>query len=104
MLERKKVTIHSQKASNSKSTTQVDHPSRPPKSDIPTNPVDKKIWLVLEFCRFPRSLNEIMAMLEMDSRKWVREKYVLPLLGTKLELTIPDKPNSRLQKYRTIVQ
>ena len=41
-------------------------------------------------------------MLGMNNKRWVREKYVTPLIGRMLALTIPDKPNSRYQKYKTI--
>lgn len=55
---------------------------------------------ILDFCREPRSMTEIATMLGVKDRKWIREHYILPLLNTHLELTIPDKPNSRMQKYR----
>ncbi len=58
---------------------------------------------VLRFCETPRSLQEIMDFLVLKDRKWVRAKYLIPLLQQALlELTIPDKPNSKYQKYRTI--
>lgn len=57
---------------------------------------------VLEFCRTPKSISEIAAMLGVKDKKWARKKYVTPLLGTKLQMTIPDKPNSQNQKYQTI--
>ena len=57
---------------------------------------------VFEFCRTPRSIVEIANMLGVGDRRWVRKKYVLPFLGTKLKMTILDKPNSQNQKYRTV--
>lgn len=57
---------------------------------------------VFEFCKFPKSIVEIADMLGVNDRRWVRKKYVAPFIGTKLQMTIPDKPNSRNQKYRTI--
>ena len=39
--------------------------------------------------------------LELQDRKSFRERYLKPALADGLiEMTIPDKPNSRLQKYR----
>lgn len=57
---------------------------------------------IINFCRTPRSLVEISEILGVKDKKWVKEKYMKPLIGTKLALTIPDRPNSRYQKYRTI--
>ena len=57
---------------------------------------------IIEFCHTPRSVSEIVEMLGVKDKKWVKEKYMKPLIGTKLALTIPDRPNSRYQKYRTI--
>lgn len=55
---------------------------------------------VFEFCRTPKSIAEIANMLGVRDRKWVRKKYVAPFLGSKLQMTIPDKPNSQNQKYQ----
>ena len=57
---------------------------------------------VFEFCRVPKSITEIADMLGVKDKKWVRKKYVTPFLGIQLQMTIPDKPNSRNQKYRTM--
>ena len=39
--------------------------------------------------------------LGLQDRKSFRERYLNPALAAELiEMTIPDKPNSRLQKYR----
>ena len=54
---------------------------------------------ILAFCSEPRSMQEITAMLQMKSVNWVRSKYVLPLLGSELKYTQPDRPKSRTQKY-----
>lgn len=54
---------------------------------------------VFEFCKSPKSIIEIAEMLGLNDRRWVRKKYVAPFIGTKLQMTIPDKPNSQNQKY-----
>ena len=54
---------------------------------------------ILEFCENPKSMTEIGEMLGLKQRKSVR-KYVIPLVEKgRLAMTIPDKPNSRFQKY-----
>ncbi|RRD94598.1 hypothetical protein EII17_07390 [Clostridiales bacterium COT073_COT-073] len=55
---------------------------------------------ILVFCEVPRSKNEIVTYLGYkDSRHFTKE-FMKPLLETgKLVMTIPDKPNSKNQKY-----
>ena len=44
---------------------------------------------------------EILDALELSDRKSMTERYLRPALTAGLiEMTIPDKPNSRNQKYR----
>jgi hypothetical protein len=44
---------------------------------------------------------EIQQALGLRDRKSFRERYLKPALQAGLiEMTLPDKPNSRLQKYR----
>ena len=50
-------------------------------------------------CKSPKSIVEIAEMLGVNDRRWVRKKYIAPYIGTKLQMTIPDKPNSQNQKY-----
>ena len=83
-------------------------PSLPPSNDDFTSshneahnqsniitPQDK----VFELCKSPKSIVEIAEMLGVNDRRWVRKKYIAPYIGTKLQMTIPDKPNSPNQKY-----
>ena len=56
--------------------------------------------LILEFCAVPRSRKEIQTHLGFSGRRHFSETYLKPLLKCgKLKMTIPDKPNSRNQKY-----
>ena len=49
------------------------------------------------------SRSDLMAALGLSDRKSFRERYLQPALQAGLiEMTIPDKPNSRLQKYRLV--
>ncbi|PKN60888.1 MAG: transcriptional regulator, partial [Deltaproteobacteria bacterium HGW-Deltaproteobacteria-11] len=53
------------------------------------------------FCREPKSAREIMEHLQLKHWKTFQENYLIPLIQDELlERTIPDKPTSRLQKYR----
>ena len=55
---------------------------------------------VIAFCQQPRSLTEIMKHLQLKHRNNAKYRYVDPLIeGGFIEMTIPDKPNSRNQKY-----
>jgi Fic family protein len=46
---------------------------------------------------------QLQGLLGLSDRKSFRERYLHPALQAGLiEMTLPDKPNSRLQKYRLI--
>lgn len=56
---------------------------------------------ILEFCVIPRSMTEILDHMGMKHRYNVKHRYLDPLIeGGFLEMTIPEKPNSRSQKYK----
>jgi len=53
------------------------------------------------FCQKPRAAREIMEHLNLHHWKTFQANYLIPLIQDGLlERTIPDKPTSRLQKYR----
>ena len=55
----------------------------------------------LDFCSTPRSMAEIMEHLELKHRYNVKHRYIDPLIeGDFWVMTIPEKPNSRSQKYK----
>lgn len=57
---------------------------------------------ILEFCKEPKTTKKIMAYLGLKDRRNFYIKYMRPLLGSeKLQMTIPDKPNTKNQKYIT---
>ncbi len=57
---------------------------------------------VLDFCRTPRKAGEIQYLLGLRHRETFTKNYLQPLLEKGwIERTIPDKPRSRLQRYRT---
>ncbi|MBS0350555.1 MAG: putative DNA binding domain-containing protein [Proteobacteria bacterium] len=58
--------------------------------------------LILQMCQQPKTLVELMSALYLKNRTKFRQKYLNPLIEQKLlQMTIPDKPNSRMQKYQT---
>ncbi len=57
---------------------------------------------ILEYCKEPRGILEIAMYLGYKEKKTVR-KYLSPLLEQgRIAMTVPEKPNSRNQKYITI--
>jgi ATP-dependent DNA helicase RecG len=55
---------------------------------------------LLDFCVAPKTREEMQQFMGMSDRGYFREKILKPLLESgKLKMTIPDKPNSRNQKY-----
>ncbi len=69
--------------------------------DIPQEtPQDDKKTLIIKYCRNSRSIREIMEYLHLRDRKNVYTSYIKPLIKEeKLKMTIPDKPNSKNQRY-----
>ncbi len=56
---------------------------------------------IIEFCSVPRSMTEIMEHFSLKHRYNVKHRYIDPLIkGGFLVMTIPEKPNSRSQKYK----
>lgn len=56
---------------------------------------------LIVFCTEARSFGEMLAFMSLADRTKFRRKYIHPLLEASiLEQTIPEKPNSRNQKYR----
>ena len=55
---------------------------------------------MLEFCIKPRTTKEIMIYLGLKDRRNFYLKYMRPLLDSgELQMTIPEKPNNKNQKY-----
>ena len=57
---------------------------------------------VLVFCQIEKSKKEICEYMGYRNRTFFTRKYLTPLLQKgQLQMTQPDKPNSRNQKYIT---
>ena len=58
---------------------------------------------LIQFCSVHRSRKKMQEFMELAGRRNFSEKYIKPLLEAgKIEMTIPDKPNSRKQKYKKV--
>jgi len=72
-------------------------------SDTPqvAPPVTPQVKRLLEVIQGEMTRAALQSALGLQDRKSFRERYLNPALAAELiEMTIPDKPNSRLQKYR----
>ena len=66
-----------------------------------TPQVTPQVAQLLRVCSDESSRTELQWKLGLAARKNFRLVYLLPALGAGLiEMTVPAKPNSRLQKYR----
>lgn len=60
---------------------------------------------ILEFCRDPKSAQEIMNLIGVRHKTHFRQSMHTPLIKQGyLAPTIPDKPQSRQQKYITVIK
>ena len=89
------------------STRQVDRTSRPHKSDLTSRArlvatAESRARLIMSLLLDgPLSRQELMEQVGLRHRQSFYALYVLPALDLRvIEYTIPEKPNSRLQKYR----
>ena len=55
---------------------------------------------ILEFCSEPKSLREIADFLGASNKKKVKAKYLDGILGTKITMTVPNKPIAAYQAMR----
>ncbi len=83
---------------------QAEWESTPPPVTLPvTPPVTPPVVTLLELLTSAGDLGnaDLREHLQLKDRTHVRERYIDPALAQGLiEMTIPDKPRSRLQKYR----
>lgn len=66
-----------------------------------TPQVTPQVSDLLKALKGDMSRDDLQAALDLQDRKSFSERYLKPALNAGLiEMTIPEKPNSRLQKYR----
>jgi len=64
--------------------------------------VTEQVAIMLQTACEPRSLKELQSAVGLKHRPHFIKSYLGPLLAAKwLEMTIPDKPRSSKQRYRT---
>jgi len=64
--------------------------------------MDERKRILIDYCISPRSLKELLTHVQLKNRFYFVEYFIKPLLGDGyLEMTLPDKPTSPKQKYRT---
>lgn len=69
---------------------------------VPVEITGKYENIILNFCVTAKSGKEIQEYIGIKDREYFRKKILKPLLERRLVLlTIPDKPNSKNQKYIT---
>jgi len=91
------LTIRRKKATRQRAQAQVEAQEAPVIAQVTAQVIAQ----VIAFCHEPRTAKEIMAELGLRHWKTFQANYLRPLLEAGIiERTIPDKPNSRLQKYR----
>ena len=66
-----------------------------------TPQVTPQVEQILSIIKGEMLRSEIQAELKLSDRKSFRQTYLQPAIEQNIiQMTIPDKPNSRLQKYR----
>ena len=80
----------------------VTFPAHPKTKEArPVAEVTPEVQRLLPLCVTPKTRREVQSALRLRDDDHFRVAYVLPALNAGLlEMTIPDKPNSRLQRYR----
>ena len=97
------LTVWRKKASGKPESPTQSPTKSPTKSPTqsPTQSADPVSRVLTLLKNTDLSSSEIMIALELKHRPTFRENYLHPALERGfIEYTIPDKPNSRLQKYR----
>lgn len=65
-----------------------------------TDQVEDETKKLLEFCKVPRTREEMQIFMNLNNRGYFRTNILNPLIkGGLLKLTLPDKPTSPKQKY-----
>lgn len=76
-------------------------PDAPAVPDIPAENIPRTD-LLLEFCKTPRTRQELAEFLGRKTVSFAMRKYITPLVQSgRLEMTLPEKPKSKNQRYRT---
>ncbi len=87
-------------AANSSNITHQNTPQVTPQE----SPQVQQLMIVMKQSNNEMSREQLQLALNLSDRKSFRKRYLLPALEKGLiEMTLPDKPNSSLQKYRLTI-
>ena len=80
-----------------------DRDDRANQAGVPYKDLDGTQKNIIQFCSIPRSAREILEHIGYSYHPTHISKYIKPLLELGfIEMTEPDKPNSKNQKYRKL--
>ena len=69
-------------------------------SDNPSEAKEKDTRNIIDFCRTPRSREEIVSYIGIPSRQYALKRYLEPLVESgEIQMTNPGSPRSRSQKF-----
>ncbi len=65
----------------------------------------KQVWSILKLAAEPSEMRQLQETVGETNKRRFALKYIKPLISIGwLEMTIPDKPTSKLQRYRLTTQ
>ena len=104
--EELKPLFHSTVSSFSVTLKNINYLSQSVSDQVSDRDTDQVVTeKILEFCEIERSKREICEHLGFHNLTYFTRTYLKPLLDAKqLVMTIPDKPNSKKQKYITVTR
>ena len=86
-----------------RNTSTQDSPQDSTQDKHQDNTQDSLQNRILEYCKVPRSKKEITVYMGYKDVKSFAKRYLKPLCEAgELQMTIPDRPSSRNQKYVTV--
>jgi hypothetical protein len=100
-----------ERAATRPTPTETVRPAEPPRAPAParetapapTAPSGERTERILKFCETPRHRAEIQEFAGFQNRDYFRKEILNPLIEQGLLApTLPDKPNSPNQQYRTV--
>ena len=94
--------LDSDKASDKASDRATNRATNRAEGDNTYTDATDKVVSILKFCKEPKYRKEIYDLIGVTYQQWNFKAFIKPLLlHDYLELTVPDKPTSPKQQYRT---
>ena len=64
---------------------------------------DNEVERLIDYCSKPRTREEIMNFMKITPSSYLNRKFLQPLIKEGIiQLTLPNKPKSKYQKYYTV--